>query len=395
MMNEGWRAYLENELGVRQDRQQLRILHITENVSAPWIVKHGKRMLNLASNNYLGLAGDKRLVDAAMEAGSMYGAGATASRLITGNYPLYDEAERLIASWKGTEKALLIGSGYTANLGALSALLGRNDIVYSDRLNHASITDGILLSRAEHKRYRHNDLEHLEKLLREAPMSKKKLIITDTIFSMDGDKAFLCELVYLKEKYGALLMVDEAHASGIYGQNGAGLAREEGVTEHIDLHMGTFSKALGCYGAYIAGGKLLIDYLTNTMRSFIFTKGLPPSTVGSIKRAVEIVCAELPRREKVIQNGQLLRELLQAGGFCTGDSTTHIVPIIIGSNEETVRFSERLQNDGIAAIAVRPPTVPENSSRIRLTVTAEHSADDIRLAAAIITAAGQKEGVIS
>ncbi|WP_018391966.1 8-amino-7-oxononanoate synthase [Bacillus sp. 37MA] len=388
-----WYQYLQSELALREERQQIRKLHVTENGPGCWITKDGKRLLNLASNNYLGLAGDKRLIEAAIEAVSLYGAGATASRLIVGNYPLYEETEQDIANWKGTERALLIGSGYTANLGALSALLGRNDVVYSDRLNHASITDGIILSRAEQKRYKHNDLEHLEKLLQETPANKRKLIVTDTVFSMDGDTAYLREIVQIKEKYNALLMVDEAHASGVYGQNGAGLAQE--LAERIDLHMGTFSKALGCSGAYLAGSKLLIDYLTNTMRSFIFTTGMPPSTVGSIKRAVEIVRDESTRRALLMQNGTLLRDLLKQAGFNTGGSSTHIVPIVIGSNEATISFSQMLQEKGIAAIAVRPPTVPENSSRIRLTVTSEHKPEEIREAVKLIAETGLREGVLS
>lgn len=388
-----WDPYLQSELALREKRQQIRKLHVTENGPDCWIIKDGKRLLNLASNNYLGLAGDKRVIEAAIEAVSLYGAGATASRLIVGNYPLYEETEQDIANWKGTESALLIGSGYTANLGALSALLGRNDVVYSDRLNHASITDGIILSRAEQKRYKHNDLEHLEKLLQETPANKRKLIVTDTVFSMDGDTAYLCELVHIKEKYNALLMIDEAHASGVYGQNGAGLAHE--MAEHIDLHMGTFSKALGCSGAYLAGSKLLMDYLINTMRSFIFTTGMPPSTVGSIKRAIEIVRDESTRRTLLMQNGTLLRGLLKQAGFNTGNSSTHIVPIVVGSNEATISFSQMLQEKGIAAIAVRPPTVPENSSRIRLTVTSEHRSEEIQWAVKVITEIGLKEGVIS
>ncbi|OAH59659.1 8-amino-7-oxononanoate synthase [Domibacillus aminovorans] len=388
-----WYQYLQSELALREERQQIRKLHVTENGPGCWITKDGKRLLNLASNNYLGLAGDKRLIEAAIEAVSLYGAGATASRLIVGNYPLYEETEQDIANWKGTERALLIGSGYTANLGALSALLGRNDVVYSDRLNHASITDGIILSRAEQKRYKHNDLEHLEKLLQETPANKRKLIVTDTVFSMDGDTAYLRELVHIKEKYNALLMVDEAHASGVYGQNGAGLAQE--LVERIDLHMGTFSKALGCSGAYLAGSKLLMEYLTNTMRSFIFTTGMPPSTVGSIKRAVEIVRDESTRRALLMQNGTLLRDLLKQAGFNTGSSSTHIVPIVIGSNEATISFSQMLQEKGIAAIAVRPPTVPENSSRIRLTVTSEHKPEEIREAVKLIAETGLREGVLS
>ncbi|MFX3660579.1 MAG: aminotransferase class I/II-fold pyridoxal phosphate-dependent enzyme, partial [Ectobacillus sp.] len=263
-----------------------------------------------------------------------------------------------------------------------------------DRLNHASIVDGILLSKAEHRRYKHIDLDHLEKLLQNTDATKQKLIVTDTVFSMDGDTAYLEGLVQLKEKYGALLMVDEAHAGGIYGREGAGLAHENGLAEHVDVHMGTFSKALGCYGAYIAGNRLLIEYLTNKMRSLIFTTGLPPSTVGSIQQAIMIVKEDEARRSRLLDNGMMLRTALSEAGFDIGLSTTHIVPLIIGSNEATVRFSNRLQEEGIAAIAVRPPTVPDNSSRIRLTVTASHTIEEIQWAVDTIITAGRREGVI-
>ncbi len=213
-----------------------------------------------------------------------YGTGATASRLVVGNYPLYEEVERSVCNWKGTERALIVNSGYTANVGAISALACRHDIVFSDKLNHASIVDGIILSGAEHKRYRHNDLDHLEKLLKIASPEKRKLIVTDTVFSMDGDTAYLRELVQLKEKYGAIIIVDEAHASGIYGIDGAGLSHiEKDIAQKIDIHMGTFSKALGCYGAYLTGDAIYIEYLRNMMRSFIFTTALPPGILGDTK----------------------------------------------------------------------------------------------------------------
>lgn len=394
-MNVQWEKRLADELQTLEKRQQKRALFVTERPYDTWIIRNGKKLLNLASNNYLGLAGDKRLVAASIEATQQYGTGAAASRLITGNYHLYEETEAALAAWKGTEKALLVNSGYTANLGVISALVGRGDIVFSDRLNHASIVDGIILSGAEHKRYKHNDLNHLEKLLQEAPLNKRKLIITDTIFSMDGDLAHLRELIALKEKYGALLMIDEAHAGGIYGKNGAGLAEEYEVSKQVDVHMGTCSKALGCFGAYIAGDALLINYLTNKMRSLIFTTGLPPGVVGAIKKAIEVVQEEPARRNALIAKGKLLRTSLHHAGFNIGESTTYIVPLIIGSNEKTVQFSQRLQQEGIAGIAVRPPTVPEKSSRIRLTVMAIHSESDLQWVIETIIQAGKEEGIIS
>ncbi|MGF9963035.1 8-amino-7-oxononanoate synthase [Bacillus rhizoplanae] len=395
-MNPVWEAHFQSKLTSLTETSQRRKLFVTEHAEKAWLVRNGKRLLNLASNNYLGLAGDERLKEAAMEAIKRYGAGATASRLVVGNYPLYEEIEQRICVWKETEKALLVNSGYTANVGAISSLVSRHDIVFSDKLNHASIVDGIVLSGAEHKRYRHNDLEHLERLLKSAPAEKRKLIVTDTIFSMDGDTAHLEHLVMLKEKYGALLMIDEAHASGIYGKKGAGLAHNHSeLAKRIDIHMGTFSKALGCYGAYIAGNAVCIDYMINTMRGFIFTTALPPGVLGAIGKAIEIVSKDETYRQRLIENGGYFRTALQEAGFHIGDSTTHIVPVIVGSNEATLRFSMKLQEAGIAAIAIRPPTVPQYSSRIRFAVTAQHTNDDLQWAVQRIVQIGKEEGVIS
>ncbi|PEF74858.1 8-amino-7-oxononanoate synthase [Bacillus pseudomycoides] len=392
-MDQTWNLHFHSSLNRLKEKSQYRHVVMTEQAEEPWLIRNGKRMLNLASNNYLGLAGDRRLKEASIVATKEYGVGATASRLVVGNYALYEEVEQSVCDWKETEKAIIVNSGYSANVGAISSLVGRHDIVFSDKLNHASIVDGIMLSGAEHKRYRHNDLEYLERLLRMAPVAKRKLIVTDTVFSMDGDVAHLKELIMLKEKYGALLMVDEAHAGGIYGKHGAGLAHvEQGLSEGIDIHMGTFSKALGCYGAYLAGDAICIDYMKNTMRSFIFTTALPPGTLGAMKRAIEIVKEDEGRRQRLLENGAYFRNALEEVGFNIGDSSTHIVPIIVASNEATLHFSEKLQEAGIAAIAIRPPTVPYNSSRIRFAVTSEHTKADLQWAIEQISRIGKEEG---
>ncbi|PGS09401.1 8-amino-7-oxononanoate synthase [Bacillus pseudomycoides] len=392
-MDQTWNLHFHSSLNRLKEKSQYRHVVMTEQAEEPWLIRNGKRMLNLASNNYLGLAGDRRLKEASIVATKEYGVGATASRLVVGNYALYEEVEQSVCDWKETEKAIIVNSGYSANVGAISSLVGRHDIVFSDKLNHASIVDGIMLSGAEHKRYRHNDLEYLERLLQMAPVAKRKLIVTDTVFSMDGDVAHLKELIMLKEKYGALLMVDEAHAGGIYGKHGAGLAHvEQGLSEGIDIHMGTFSKALGCYGAYLAGDAICIDYMKNTMRSFIFTTALPPGTLGAMKRAIEIVKEDEGRRQRLLENGAYFRNALEEVGFNIGDSSTHIVPIIVASNEATLHFSEKLQEAGIAAIAIRPPTVPYNSSRIRFAVTSEHTKADLQWAIEQIIRIGKEEG---
>ncbi len=391
---EMWEQELRNELDQLTGKSQRRVLSQVEHADRPLLVMNGRRMLNLASNDYLGLAGDERLKRASADAVAHYGAGATASRLIVGNHPLYLEAERALTLWKKSEAGLILQSGYAANTGIIAALIGRSGTVYSDKLNHASIVDGIVLSRAEHLRYRHNDLSHLEALLKKTPAHKRKLIVTDTVFSMDGDMARLHDLVTLKQRYNAILMVDEAHGSGVFGPNGEGFVHALKLQDQVDVQMGTFSKALGCYGAYVTGSELLIDYLTNKMRSFIFSTALPPAVLGSIREAIRVVQEERFRRERLQETAADFRTALSSLGFDTCQSRAQIVPVRIGSNVRTVKFSQRLQEEGIAAIPVRPPTVPENEARIRFTVTALHEPDELTWAVGKIAALGKEFGVI-
>ncbi|WP_199426189.1 8-amino-7-oxononanoate synthase [Thermaerobacillus caldiproteolyticus] len=385
---------IQAELRQLEEKTQKRVLKDISFFDDPWIVMNGRKLLNLASNNYLGLASDERLIEAGCKAMRTYGASATASRLIVGNYEQYARTERALIKWKQAEAALIINSGYTANIGIITALIGQDDIVFSDWLNHASIIDGIMLSRAERHRYYHNDLNHLESLLKKAPSHKRKLIVTDTIFSMDGDIAPLEGLVTLKKRYNAILMVDEAHSSGIYGEQGEGLTHHFRLQNEIDIQMGTFSKALGCFGAYVTGEQWLIDYLMNKMRSFIFTTALPPGVLGSIEKAIEIVQTEQERRETLQTHSHYFRHELKKLGFHIGESTTHIVPIIIGPNDLTVRFSERLQEHGIAAVAIRPPTVPEGTSRIRFSLTSSFSKAELDWALEQIACVGKEMGII-
>jgi 8-amino-7-oxononanoate synthase len=386
---------MKEELLHIEKKAQRRRLHSIDFLNNSSIIMNSLNLLNLASNNYLGLAGDERLIEASIRAAREYGAGSTASRLIVGNYSLYEHVETELARWKGTEAALIFNSGYTANVGIISTLVGRNDLVFSDKWNHASIIDGIILSRAEMKRYQHNDLDHLEALLNKAPLHKRKLIVTDTVFSMDGDIAPLKGLVELKEKYGAILMVDEAHSSGVYGEGGEGLVHDLRLQEQVDVQMGTFSKALGSFGAYVTGKQWLIDYFVNKMRSFIFTTALPPAVLGSIQAAIHIVQQETERRKQLHEYSKYFRTKLRDLGFNIGTSVTQIVPVIIGSNELTVQFSERLQERGIAAVAIRPPTVPEGTARIRFSLMATLTKDELDWAINEIAAIGQEMGIIS
>ncbi len=336
----------------------------------------GRILLNLCSNNYLGIMEE---LEAPSEA-----AGATASRLIVGNHPAIIELEEMLAELHQTEAALVFGSGYLANLGCLTALASRGDAIYADKLNHASLIDGAELSRATHVRYRHNDLDHLESLLKQGASYRRKLIVSDAVFSMDGDCAEVAGLVELKDRYGAMLMLDEAHSGGVLGPGGAGLSAAHGLAEHVDVHMGTLSKAFGCYGAYVAGKRPLIDYLVNRARSLIYSSGLPPLLAKVAQQAVGRVRQADERRRQLHQNAELFRQDLWKLGLDTGSSTTQIIPLITGADETAVELGRRLRKAGVGVLAIRPPTVRENAARIRFSIMATHQPEDLRRALAAI-----------
>lgn len=390
-----WMSEIESELCSLREKELQRRLVVTEQAAETWIEREGKKLLNLASNNYLGLANRKELKQGAIQAVERYGAGSTASRLIIGNHPLYQQAEEALVQWKQAEAGLILNSGYTANIGIISALMDREGVVFSDKINHASIVDGMILSRAEIKRYRHKDLAQLEQMLSKTPITKRKLIVTDSVFSMDGDLAPLADLVRLKEKYNAILMVDEAHSSGVYSSRGEGLTHHLQLHRQIDIQMGTFSKAMGSFGAYVVGSSRLIEYLVNKMRSFIFTTALPPAVLGSILASISVVQEASMEREQLQKKAHDFRQALEKLGFTLCGSETQIIPILVGSNDRTMDFSRLLQAEGLAAIAVRPPTVPVNQARIRFTVMATHRQEELESAVAKIEKIGRKLGVIS
>ena len=338
----------------------------------------GRRLLNLASNNYLGLAGSENMKQASIRAVEEFGTSSGASRLISGNYSLYTVLEEALCRFKNMSAALVFGSGYAANLGILSALAHRKCLVLSDRLNHASIIDGITLSRAAHVRYRHADPEHLEYLLGKKPVQTPKILITDTVFSMDGDKAPLPEILNLCKKYRVLTIVDEAHATGVMGR-GRGLVHELGLQQEIDLHMGTFSKALGSYGGYVAGSKELVDLLVNRARSFIYSTSLPPAVVGACLEALQHVQANPEQGHELLGLSDKLRSFLQELGFDTGTSTTQIIPVIFKSSRAVLQAQAELVQAGIFAGAIRPPTVPADSARLRLSLRADMTRKEVEL----------------
>jgi len=354
----------------------------------------GRQVLLLCSNNYLGLADHPALKRAAVE-GVAFGVGSGASRLVSGTMDLHDRLEKRIASFKGTEKALLFNSGYAANTGIISALVGRGDAIFSDRLNHASIVDGAQLSRAGFYRYPHRDMAALERLLQERG-GRRRLIVTDGVFSMDGDIAPLAKLVQLAKRYDALLMVDDAHGTGVLGALGRGSGELCGVLDGIDIHMGTLGKGLGSFGAYAAASGTICDYLVNKARSFIFSTSLPPAVLAASIAAFDLVDSpeggEL--REKLAGNVALFKERLTASGFQTMGSETQIVPVFVGPAEATMEFSRELLEQGVFVQGIRPPTVPAGSCRLRCTIMATHEAADLEAAADAISRVGKKLGVI-
>lgn len=357
-----------------------RKLHRVEGEQGPTLILDGQEVLNLSSNNYLGLANHPALREAAKEAIDRYGCGSGASRLISGNMALHEELEHKIATLKGAEAALIFNSGYQANIGILSALVGEGDTVLSDALNHASIIDGCRLSRAKIVVYPHCDLQRLEEELRIACPTGRKLIVTETLFSMDGDEAPLGQIVELAERYGAMVMVDEAHATGVFGPNGAGVVAKLGLSGRVAVQMGTLGKALGGFGAYAAGSPALRELLINRCRSFIFTTSLPPAVLAMAIAAVDLLYKEPQRRLALWHNSRALKEGLHRLRFSLGRSQSQILPLIIGEAEKCMAFSERLLRKGVFVQGIRPPTVPPGTSRLRITLMATHTHEQLHQA---------------
>jgi 8-amino-7-oxononanoate synthase len=331
----------------------------------------------LCSNNYLGLAEHPALREAATRAMERYGLGTGASRLVSGTMKLHAELEERIAVLKGAEAAMVFNSGYAANTGIIPVLAGEGDVIFSDRLNHASIIDGCRLSKARTVLFRHRDEEHLASLLEEHRTARRKLIISDGVFSMDGDIALLPALVDLAEHHGAALMIDDAHATGVLGATGNGTAEHFGLTGRVPVQMGTLGKALGSFGAYVAGDGGLISRLRNSSRSYIFSTSLPPVLCAASIAALDLIEKEPWRRERLWENRKRFADGMSALGFSLGDSTTPIMPVIMGGADKALLAASHLLKNGIYAPAIRPPSVPEGSSRIRATVMATHSAKDI------------------
>jgi len=359
-------------LRMRIEKGLLRTLKPISRRNNARITFNGQEYIDFSSNDYLGLSGHPKLIKAAKGAMDEFGIGACASRLLSGDFKLHYQLEEKIARFKNKEAALFFNSGYQANTGIISSLYAKGDAIFFDRLSHASIIDGIILSQAIFFRFQHNDIAHLELLLKkERGKFKGALIITESVFSMDGDKAPLKELVNLKEKYNCKLFVDEAHATGIFGKNGSGVVEEEGLEEKTDFIMGTFSKALAGFGAYLASSKAVVDYLINTCRSFIYSTALPPAIVASNLASIDLVKEEPNRRIKLLENSRYLREALRNKGFqVKGES--QIIPVITGDNLKTIKLADKLKKMGYWIVPIRPPTVLKGQARLRLSLSFNH-----------------------
>lgn len=386
-------TFFEKELSSLEERGLLRDLQALPETGGE-ITVNGRTVINFSSNDYLNLSRDERLISASSRAVEKFGCGSAASRLMAGHLELHEELESKLAGMMGTEAALVFGSGYLTNIGVLTSLAGTGDEIFADRLNHASLIDGARLSRARISPYHHNDLDHLEHLLKECQFGGRKIIVSDSIFSMDGDIAPVAGLSELARRYDALLVIDEAHAIGLMGENGGGVCRLAGEQVRPDVVIGTLSKSLGGYGGFAAGSKSMRRFLVNRARTFIYSTGLPPACLGSGLEAVDIITGHPELGESLLEKTTRFREKLVQAGLNVPENRSSILPIIVGSNEKTLEFAAALEEEGLLIRAIRPPTVARDSSRVRLSLTLALSDEVLDESAGKIASAARKTGVV-
>jgi glycine C-acetyltransferase len=393
-------AHLTAQLDDLRQRGTFFKLRVLDDQQAPVCTYDGKRVINLASNNYLGLCNHPKLEEAAIAATKKYGVGSGAVRTIAGTMRIHMELEEKIAAFKGVEACVVFQSGFAANAGTVGSILGKDDFILSDELNHASIIDGARLSRAKIKVFRHKDVAHAEELLQEIRHEPgHKLLITDGVFSMDGDIGPVDKLAAVAEKYGAIMMIDDAHASGVLGRNGRGSADHFHVTPKVDIQVGTLSKAIGALGGYVCGSRDLIDYLSHRARPFLFSTSHPPSVAATCIAAFDILEDEPDRIDRLWTNTSYFKQQLtdagfDVGGVSTPKSETPITPILIGDGRRTMEFSKALFEAGVMATGIAFPTVPEGKARIRTIMTSEHTHAEIDHALEVITTVARKTGVL-
>lgn len=385
-------AWIDTELRKLAANSLTRRRQIRASSQGAEIEVEGRRLLNFGSNDYLALAADDRLKQAASDAMVAEGIGSGASPLLAGLSRTHEALETALAELEGTESALVVPSGYAANAGTIAALVGSGDVVFTDRKNHASLLDGCRLSRATVRVYPHNDYERLEQLLKRPDGARRRLIVTDTLFSMDGDLAPLEHLADLADRYGSMLLVDEAHATGVFGDRGGGVSESLGVADRIDVRIGTLSKALGCSGGFIVGRKQLIDWLIHRSRPYFFSTAMPAAIAAAALAAVGVVRDEPHRREHLLAQADSMRKVLRDDGWNTGQSASQIIPLIVSQAERALQLSAQLREQGLYVPAIRPPTVPEGEACLRISLTWGHSEDMIgRLVTALKDLRGDKE----
>ncbi|MBU0991868.1 MAG: 8-amino-7-oxononanoate synthase [Proteobacteria bacterium] len=368
-------SFIDEALHERRTQNLFRRLRAVDPLNDVEVNLEGKTVINFSSNDYLGFSKHPKLKKRSIEYIKKFGTGSTASRLICGSMPFFDKIEEKLAELKGTEKTLIFNSGFQANISILPSLCNRSSLILSDSLNHNSLIQGMLLSRCKVKKYTHNDHDHLNTMLKESLKENysRIFIVTESVFSMDGDQSDINSLVSLAKENNAFLIVDEAHATGVLGPRGMGLTCGKGV----DLVIGTFGKACGSFGAYAACSKPVREYLINCCSGLIYSTALPPSIIGAIDAALDLIPAMEDERRELLQKAQHLRSSLNHLGYHTGKSTTQIIPVIIGEEEETIRMARFLEEKGILGVPIRPPSVEKGGARIRLSVTAAHSWDHI------------------
>lgn len=386
--------FLEKDLQGLKDQGLYRPLRVISSTNDAEFVVDGKKVINLSSNNYLGLTTHPKLIEMANEATSKYGVGSGAVRTIAGTMDIHEELERKLAEFKHTEAALMFQSGFTANVGVLQSMLSDQDVVISDQLNHASIIDGIRLTKADRRIYQHCDMDDLEAALQEHQDKRVRLVVTDGVFSMDGDIAPLRDVTELAEKYDAMVMVDDAHASGVLGQNGRGSVSHWGLDGRVHIQIGTLSKAIGSVGGYVAGAQVLRDYLIHVARPFLFSTSHPPSVVATCIGAIEILDQEPELIDRLWDNTRYFKQGIAKLGFDTGRSETPIVPVIVGEAPEAMALSDKVYEKGVFAQGIGFPTVPKGQARLRCMISAAHTQEHLDTALTAIEDAGKEVGVI-
>jgi glycine C-acetyltransferase len=387
-------SFLNADIDQLKEQGLYRPLRIIGSANKPVFTVDGKEVINLSSNNYLGLTTHPKLITAAVKATEWYGVGSGAVRTIAGTMTLHEELERRLADFKHTEASLTFQSGFTANVGVLQSMLKDEDVIISDQLNHASIIDGIRLSRAPRKVFPHKDMDGLESVLKETQSARVRLVVTDGVFSMDGDIAPMPDIVNLAERYGAIVMIDDAHASGVLGKNGRGTVNHFGLDGRVQIQIGTLSKAIGAVGGYVAGDQILRDFLIHMARPFLFSTSQPPGVVASCIAAIDVLEQEPEIIDRLWDNTRFFKQKLSDLGFNTGRSETPITPIIVGEAHQAMALSDKLFERGVFAQGIGFPTVPQGQARLRTMVSAAHTQEQLQQALDAIAEAGRELGIV-